>query len=145
MLRSSHFFVFWYFGHFSCMIFFPVFSVLPILQNVKKKIYVIFSYFRNFVAKSDQKPKTKNGMNKTIASELPVKNEIFVLAGPKLKPSFLDVIIFFINNFTRNYQIFPCPAHQKVISNELQTVRCQTSISHGLLYIWTELLSIFFS
>ena len=28
------------------------------------KDYVIFSYFRNFVAKSDQKPKTKNGMNK---------------------------------------------------------------------------------
>ena len=31
-----------------------------------KKEYVIFSYFRNFVAKSDQKPKTKTGMNKTL-------------------------------------------------------------------------------
>ena len=34
------------------------------LQNVNKN-YVIFSYFHNFVAKSDQKPKTKNGMNET--------------------------------------------------------------------------------
>ena len=34
------------------------------LQNVNKD-YIIFSYFRNFVAKSDQKPKTKNGMNET--------------------------------------------------------------------------------
>ena len=28
---SSQIFVFWYFGYFSCMIFFPVFSVMPIL------------------------------------------------------------------------------------------------------------------
>ena len=34
------------------------------LQNVNKD-YVIFSNFRNFVAKSDQKTKTKNGMNET--------------------------------------------------------------------------------
>jgi len=45
------------------MIFFPVFFHLA-LQNVNKD-YVIFLYFRNFVAKSDQKPKTKNGMNET--------------------------------------------------------------------------------
>ena len=38
------------------------------LQNVNKD-YVIFSYFRNFVAKSDQKPKTKNGMNERILNE----------------------------------------------------------------------------
>ena len=59
-------FGFWYFGHFSCMIFFPVFFRLAhlALQNVNKD-YVIFSYFRNFIAKSDQKPKTKNGMNET--------------------------------------------------------------------------------
>ena len=37
------------------------------LQNVTKD-YVIFSYFRNFVTKSDQKPKTKNGMNETLVS-----------------------------------------------------------------------------
>ena len=43
---------------------FHFFSVLPILQNVNKD-YVIFLYFLNFVAKSDQKPNTKNGMNKT--------------------------------------------------------------------------------
>jgi len=35
------------------------------LQNVIKD-YIIFSYFRNFVAKSDQKPKTKNGTNETL-------------------------------------------------------------------------------
>ena len=35
------------------------------LQNVNKH-YVIFLYFHNFVAKSDQKPKTKNGMSGTI-------------------------------------------------------------------------------
>ena len=34
------------------------------LQNVNKD-YIIFSYFRNFIAKSDQKPKPKNGMNET--------------------------------------------------------------------------------
>ena len=55
--------VFGILGHFSCMIFFPVFCLAHLaLQNVNKD-YVIFSYFRNFVAKSDQKPKTKNGMN----------------------------------------------------------------------------------
>ena len=59
-------FGFWYFGHFSYVIFFPVFFHLAhlALQNVNK-YYVIFSYFCNFVAKSDQKPKTKNGMKKT--------------------------------------------------------------------------------
>ena len=34
------------------------------LQNVKKD-YVIFSYFRNFIAKSDRKPKMKNGIVKS--------------------------------------------------------------------------------
>ena len=34
------------------------------LQNVNKD-YVIFLYFLNFHAKSDQKPNTKNGMNET--------------------------------------------------------------------------------
>jgi hypothetical protein len=59
-------FGFWYFGHFSCVNFFPAFSHLAhhALQNVTK-YYVIFLYFRNFVAKSEQKRKTKNGMIKT--------------------------------------------------------------------------------
>jgi len=45
--------------------FFPVFFRLAhfALQNVNKD-YVIFLYFHNFVAKSDQKPKAKNGMIK---------------------------------------------------------------------------------
>ena len=34
------------------------------LQNVNKD-YVIFLYFRNFIAKNDQKPKTKNGIIET--------------------------------------------------------------------------------
>jgi hypothetical protein len=36
-----------------------------VLQNVNKD-YVIFLCFRNFLAKSDQKPKTKYGMNETL-------------------------------------------------------------------------------
>ena len=48
-------FDFWYFGPFSCVIF-PPFLHLghPALQNVNKD-YVIFSYYLNFVAQSDQK------------------------------------------------------------------------------------------
>ena len=59
-------FGFWYFVHSSCVVFFPVFFCLVhlALQNVNKD-YIIFLYFHNFVAKSDQKPKTKNGMNET--------------------------------------------------------------------------------
>ena len=58
-------FIFWYFGHFSCMIFFRFFRLAHLaLQNINKD-YVMFVYFRIFVAKSDQKPKTKFGMNKT--------------------------------------------------------------------------------
>ena len=59
-------FGFWYFGHFSFVIYFPVFFCLAhlALQNVNKD-YIIFSYFHIFFAKSDQKPKTKNGMNET--------------------------------------------------------------------------------
>ena len=51
-------FGFWYFDHFSCVIFFPVFFRLAhlALQNVNKD-YIIFWYFRNFVAISNQKPK----------------------------------------------------------------------------------------
>ena len=69
------YFGFWYFGHFSCVIFFPVFFRLAhlALQNVNKD-YVIFSNSRNFVAKSDQKPKTKNGMNETL-----IETEKFLL------------------------------------------------------------------
>jgi hypothetical protein len=40
------YFGFWYFGHFSCVIFFPVFFRLAhlALQNVSKD-YVVFSHF----------------------------------------------------------------------------------------------------
>ena len=48
----------WYFGHFSCMIFFSVsFRLAYLALQIVNKDYVIFSYFRNFVTKSDQKPK----------------------------------------------------------------------------------------
>ena len=60
MFCSSHIFVFWFFvfwSLYSCMIFFPFFSVLP-LQNTNKD-YIIFLYFHNFVAKSNQKQKNK--------------------------------------------------------------------------------------
>jgi hypothetical protein len=48
------------------VISFPFFFCLAHLafQNVNKD-YVIFSYFRNFIAKSDQKQKTENGMNES--------------------------------------------------------------------------------
>ena len=49
------------FGHFSCLIFRLAHLAL---QNINKD-YVIFSYFCNFVAKSNEKPKTKRGMNET--------------------------------------------------------------------------------
>ena len=44
LFRSSHIFGFWYFGHFSCMIFFPVLFRLAhlALQNLNKD-YIIFS------------------------------------------------------------------------------------------------------
>ena len=52
---------FWYFGHFSCMIFFSFFCLAHLaLQNVNKD-YVIF------LRLCRQKwPKTKNGMNETM-------------------------------------------------------------------------------
>ena len=67
-------FGFWYFGHFSFVIYFPVFFCLAhlALQNVNKD-YIIFSYFHIFFAKSDQKPKTKNGMNETQVIKRPNK------------------------------------------------------------------------
>ena len=60
MFPSSHIFGFWYFGHFSCVIFFPGFFRLAhhVLQNVNKD-YVKISCFRNFVTKSDQKLKNQ--------------------------------------------------------------------------------------
>ena len=63
-------FDFWYFDHISCVIFILVFSVLP-LQN-ENKDYIMFLNFRNFVAKSDQKPKSKNGMNETYNTKMEV-------------------------------------------------------------------------
>jgi hypothetical protein len=63
-------FGFWYFGHFSCVIFFPLFFRLAhlALQNVNKEVlvfsiriwYLAYPMNRSFVTKSDQKPKTKN-------------------------------------------------------------------------------------
>ena len=57
------------FGHYCCVIFSAGFFRLAhlALQNVNKD-YVIFSYFRNFVEKIDQKTKVKNGMNETLLS-----------------------------------------------------------------------------
>ena len=56
LFHSSHIFGFWFFG--ILVTFFPLFFRLAhlALQNVTKD-YVIFSYFCNFVAQSDQKPK----------------------------------------------------------------------------------------
>jgi hypothetical protein len=66
MFGSFHFcsFVFSYFGHFSCVIFFKFVSVLNfslahlalLSKKVNKHDYVIFWYFHNFV---DQKKNEK--------------------------------------------------------------------------------------
>ena len=54
---------------FSCVIFFSFFCLAHFaLQNVNKD-YVIFLCFCNFITKSDQKPKTKNGMNETVVTK----------------------------------------------------------------------------
>ena len=46
------------------------------LQNVNKN-YIIYSYFHNFFAKSDQKPKMKNGMNETKENETYNNKKLF--------------------------------------------------------------------
>ena len=69
MFRSSHIFVFWFFvfwTHDFLIVFFCLAHLA--LQNVNKD-HIIFSYFRNFVAKSDRKPKVKNGMNEAMVEE----------------------------------------------------------------------------
>ena len=66
IFSSFHFLVFW---SLQLRDFLSVFFCLAhlALQNVNKD-YVIFLYFRNFFAKSDQKQKMKNGMNETEAT-----------------------------------------------------------------------------
>ena len=55
MLRLSHIFVFWFLVTLVALFSFRFFCLAHlVLQNVNKD-YVIFSYFCNFVAKSDQK------------------------------------------------------------------------------------------
>ena len=68
-------FCFWYFGHCSCVIFFPFFPSCPscLASNVDKD-YLIFLSFHNFVAKRDQK--TKNGMKEMFLREKPVKSYV---------------------------------------------------------------------
>jgi hypothetical protein len=65
MFCSYHIFIFWFLVFWTLWLhnFLSVFFRLGhlALQN-ENKDYVIFSYFRNFVDKSDQKPKIKNGM-----------------------------------------------------------------------------------
>ena len=67
---SSHIFVFWYLVFWSLVLQFSfrIFFCLAhlALQNVNKD-YVIFLYFRNFVAKSDHKP--KKGLTKQWAKK----------------------------------------------------------------------------
>ena len=69
LFRSSHNFVSWFLVFWSLCLrdFLSIFFRLAhlALQNVNKD-YVIFLYFRNFVTKSDQKSKTKNGTNETL-------------------------------------------------------------------------------
>ena len=54
MFRSSHIFGFWYFGHFSCVIFFPFFLSCP---SCLAKCIQRLRNFCNIVVKNHQKPK----------------------------------------------------------------------------------------
>ena len=73
MFHSSHIFVFWFLVFCSLYLrgFLSVFIRLAhlALKNVNKD-FVIFLYFHNFIPKSDQKPKTKNGMNETLIDKI---------------------------------------------------------------------------
>ena len=60
------------------------------LQN-ENKDYVIFSYFRNFVAKSDQKQKKKNGMNETIKTRTLLQNEFELIVDQGSRKSIKPV------------------------------------------------------
>ena len=62
------------------------------LQNVNKD-YIIFSYFHNFVTKSDRKPRTKKGMNETDGSKSALNSTILVLIRLYISPK-LDFIWF---------------------------------------------------
>ena len=78
------------------MIFFPGFFHLAhlALQNINND-YVIFLYFRKFIAKSDQKPKTKNGMNKHLISKAEEGQKLYltrVFSQPLLDPEFSTMI-----------------------------------------------------
>ena len=107
MFCSSHIFVFCYFGHFTCVIFFTVLSRLShlALQNVNK------DYFCNFIAKSDQKPKTKNGMNKRWMSE-------------NLRSNFSWLQFFQTNNFFFSSYMYPALASKIGQIKNKRTILC---------------------
>ena len=88
------------------MISFPVFFRLAhlALQKVSKG-YVVFSYFQNSVAKSDQKPKTKNGMNKIIIDRLYIK------LGFRLWPNGTEVSRYIENDITLSSYTIPSGTH----------------------------------
>jgi hypothetical protein len=79
------------------------------LQNVIKD-YIIFSYFRNFVAKTDQKPKTKNEMNKTNIFATDASHAIAALV--KIQKVVNKKPLSFSEKVSKEFQIleFPLPA-----------------------------------
>ena len=82
---------------------FPFFSRLThlALQNVNKD-YVIFSYFRNFVAKSDQKQKLKNwNVRNTSQQNRVERNDWPYLKNKKIK-RYLSVISTALHCFYKN-------------------------------------------
>ena len=80
------------------MIFFLVFFRLAnlALHNVNKDC-VIFSYFHKFVAKSDQKPKTKNEMNETLIAK---NGDYQTQTGPSVHGSWLFIWRQFLGCFS---------------------------------------------
>ena len=83
------FFGFWYFGHFSCVIFFPFFFHFAhlALQNVNKD-YVIFSYFRNFMPKVTKTKKPKMGWTKHKSRKKVISKPWNFLIAPSIKLDF---------------------------------------------------------
>jgi hypothetical protein len=111
---SSHIFSFgfWYVGHFSGVIFFPLFFSLAHLSLQKvNKDYVIFSYFCNFVAKSDQKPKIKNGMNETFEEVLKETRNFITKKKHYKQRKFNNAcnrgkkFIFILNSIVKNWSV----------------------------------------
>ena len=91
-------------------------------QNLNKD-YVIFLYFHNFVAKSDQKPKTKSGMNERINNIKAQRNCQFVI----WQNFWLTTFITLIQKFCGRQKIFWYSLNITALNEKFSLVIFQTS------------------